>query len=395
MKTVLFSGVAAAGLLLAAAGASAADSGVTIAKTDASTALQPVAHGRKPGGSIRPGGHHVGFHPRPGFHGIPKHDIYRRPHRGFILPRYWAQPTFYLYNFRNYGLTQPSNGYHWSRYYDDAVLTDQRGYVQDYRSGMDWDANNYGGPDRTGDYHEPEYGPAMRPDRNAYEWGDDGNVAFASPDGSSYSYDGEWDGEYVDPQGRVFEGEWEGRVTRHDGDEGPGYPAPAARGDGAYTGPPDRRGYSGGYDVPRGYEGYERCLKSNGVTGSAIGAIIGGVAGNRIAGRGDRLGGTIIGAGIGGLAGAAIEKAMNKCKRHQPRHEEHRGGHTYPPQRHQGWQGGYYYYPQAPVVTVTVVPGASHTTTTVTEEVYYETVKTYPRKKVVRKWKPKPRCVCR
>ena len=357
------------------------------------------------------------YTPAPDFMEFPNTNVYRRPHRGFILPRYWVQPTFYLYNFRNYGLTQPSSGYYWSRYYDDAVLTNHRGYVQDYRSGIEWNADNYG-PDRTSDYREPDYGPAVRPDRNAYGWGDDGDVAFAAPDGSSYSYDGEWDGEYVDPHGRVFEGEWEGRVTRHDGVEGPGYPAPPARDDGAYTGPQDRkhsqgytgppdrkygqeytgppdRGYSGGYAVPHGYEGYERCLKSNGVTGGAIGAILGGIAGNRIAGRGDRLGGTILGVGLGGLAGVAIEKAMDKCKGYQPHYKGH--GRGIYPQQHQGWHGGYYYYPQAPMVTVTVIPGAAHTTTTVTEEVYYETVKTYPRKKAVRKWKPKPkaRCVCR
>lgn len=396
MKTVLFSGVAAAGLLLAASGASAADSGVAVAKADISQAMQLVDNGRKAGGGMKPG-HHVGFHPRPGFHGIPKHDVYRRPHRGFILPRYWVQPTFYLYNFRNYGLTQPSNGYQWSRYYDDAVLTDQRGYVQDYRSNIEWNAHNDGGPDRTGDYREPEYGPAMRPDRNAYDWNDDGNVAFAAPDGSSYSYDGEWDGEYVDPQGRVFEGEWEGRVTRHDGVDGPGAPAPHHAKPNAphHAGAPyPASHHEGGYAVPRGYEGYERCLKSNGVTGGAIGAILGGIAGNRIAGRGNRLGGSLLGAGLGGLAGVAIEKAMDKCKRYEPRYDESGHGHAYP--AHHGWQNGYYYYPQAPMVTVTVTPGASHTTTTVTEEVYYETVKTYPRKKAVRKWKPKPkaRCVC-
>lgn len=416
MKTMLFSGVAAAGLLLTASTADATDSGVALAKSDVATAMHLVANGRKMGGGMKPGmgmpkphigglnpgGHHIGFKPRPGFHGIPKNDVYRRPHRGFVLPRYWVQPTFYLSNFGSYGLSAPSNGHYWSRYYDDAVLTDNRGYVQDYRSDINWD----GGPDRTGDYREPEYGPSMQPDATAYNWNDD--VAFAAPDGSSYRYDGEWDGEYVDPQGRVFEGDWSGRVTRRDGAEAPGFPA--GRQDSVYTGPPERRysqeytgpperGYSDEYDVPRGYENYERCLKSNGLKGAAIGALFGGIAGNRIAGRGNRTGGSLIGAGVGGLLGVAAEKAQNKCGHHRPRHEPHPRGPYYPPQnyypQHHGWQGGYYYYPQAPMVTVTVAPGASHTTTTVTEEVYYETVKTY--RKPARKWKPKPkpRCICR
>jgi hypothetical protein len=477
MKTVLFSGLAAAAMLLASTGAGASDSWTPGNQASVSKAMGLVANGRKGGGmpNMGPGmGHGMGMPkpgmppmmggpkpgmppmmggpkpgmppmmggpkhgmppmahgPRPGMHGIPRNDTYRRPFRGFVMPRYWAQPSFYIPNYTIYGLTAPSRGYNWSRYYDDAVLLDQRGYVQDYRSGVNWSAGNTG---EGAYYDEPDYGPAMRPDRDAYEWGDNGSVAFAAPDGSSYSYDGQWEGEFVDPQGRVFEGEWEGTVTRHDGVAGPGYPAPAQRHAGAphpgnvtygsgderrynttygsgderrYStayGSGDERGYSGddeNYNVPRGYENYERCLKSSGLKGGAIGAIIGGVAGNRIAGRGDRLGGTLLGAGLGGLAGAAIEKATARCKRYEPRYEE-QGHAPYPPQghyppQHQGWHGGYYYYPQAPMVTVTVVPGASHTTTTVTEEVYYETVRTAPRKKAVRKWKPKPkpRCSCR
>jgi Ni/Co efflux regulator RcnB len=424
MKTVLFSGIAATAMLIATPGAVASDSW-SQSSPSAADAMQQTANGRKAGGNMgmpgmgmpkpsmphvggmphmggmKPGGHQAGFHPRPGFHGIPRTDVYRRPHRGFILPRYWVQPTFYLSNFGSYGLSAPSNGYYWSRYYDDAVLTDNRGYVQDYRSDIAWNE----GPDRTSDYREPEYGPSMRPDANAYNWNDNGDVAFAAPDGSSYSYDGEWDGEYVDPQGRVFEGEWEGTVTRHDGVKGAGYPAPAPN----HAVPSSAPHHSGApypepdyddarYDVPRGYENYERCLKSNGLKGAAIGALLGGVAGNRIAGRGNRTGGTLVGAGIGGLLGVAVEKASSKCSHHRPRAPHPQATYPYPhpqPSYGTGWQGGYYYYPQPVVTTITMAP-VTTTTTTVTEEVYYETVKTY-RKPAVRKWKPKPkpRCTCR
>lgn len=262
-----------------------------------------------------------------------------------------------------------------------------------------------------GHHARPEYSPAIRPDAQVYDWGDEGNVAFKAPDGSSYSYDGEWEGEFVDPQGRVFEGEWEGTVTRHNGaphpmsppdhphpkKAGAPYPPTAAYGSG------DERSYvynEENYRIPREYEPYERCLKSNGLKGAAIGAILGGFAGNRIAGRGDRLGGTILGAGVGGIAGAAIEKATDKCKRYEPRYGGHGRApypqgypHGYPQTYSYGWQGGYYYYPQQ---VVTVVHGAPVTTTTVTEEIHYETVRTAPRKRTIRKWKPKPkpRCVC-
>lgn len=243
---------------------------------------------------------------------------------------------------------------------------------------------------------EPEDEPVMQPDRTAYEWSENGQVAFAAPDGSEYSYDGKWDGEYVDSQGRVFEGDWSGRVTRRDGVSGPGYPAPEPRHlEEAPYPEPDYDDEDYDYDIPRGYENYERCLKDNGVTGAAIGALLGGFAGNRIAGRGDRLGGTLIGAGVGGLLGVAVEKASDKCRQFRP-HDDHRSraysnhGHT------QGWQGGYYYYPQpAPTVTVVTLAPVTTTTTTVTEEVYYERAAA-PRKRSIRKWKPKakPRCVC-
>lgn len=420
MNTFLFSGVAAVGLLMTGAPAVASSAVSAIGSAPTPSALIMAANGRKAGSSVAtPGRSNVNFRPRPGFHGIPQTDVYRRPYRGFILPSYWVQPTFYVSNFNRYGLSTPMRGYNWTRYYDDAVLTDSRGYVQDYRSGVNWNNQN----DRTSDYREADYGPAILPDGNAYSWNDDSNVSYAAPDGSSYSYDGNWQGNYVDPQGRVFEGEWEGRVTRQDGVAGTGYPAPRQ----AAPAPAPRRptagapegetyndvtyGYNAGdredyYTVPRGYENYERCLKSNGVTGAAIGALLGGVAGNRIAGRGNRTGGTLVGAGIGGLLGVAVEKANDKCRQYSPSanrspvysyaQPQQVYYYTQPQASGAPIQGGYYYYPQAMPAT-TFVTGAPYTTTTttVTEEVYYENVRAAPRKKVVRKAKPKPRCACR
>lgn len=70
---------------------------------------------------------------------------YRRPVRGFVLPGFWLQPSYYIPDYRSYGLPVPTAGYGWSRYYDDAVLTDQYGRVYDSRIGYDWD--RYGGYD--------------------------------------------------------------------------------------------------------------------------------------------------------------------------------------------------------------------------------------------------------
>ncbi|HAF42568.1 MAG TPA: hypothetical protein DCG90_12505 [Sphingobium sp.] len=136
---------------------------------------------------------------------------YRRPVHGYILPRYWISPAYYIANYGAYGLPAPAHGYGWSRYYDDAVMTDRYGRVYDYRSDVDWD--------------------------------------------------------------------------RHEG----GY-------DDRYPGPPRR---------------------DDGVGGAAIGAVVGGVAGNRIAGRGNRTAGTLIGAGVGAVAGMAIDKAEDG-PRHAP-----------------------------------------------------------------------------
>lgn len=64
---------------------------------------------------------------------------YRRPVRGWVLPSYWVAPGWYVGNWSTYGLPQPPYGYTWSRYYDDAVLIDQRGMVYDSVPGVAWD----------------------------------------------------------------------------------------------------------------------------------------------------------------------------------------------------------------------------------------------------------------
>lgn len=186
--------------------------------------------GGKPGGP-RPGGVHM---PRPGMNWNGGHrwgprqngrwyagwrapggwNGYQRPVYGYVLPRYWISPSYYIGNYGAYGLPVPAVGYGWSRYYDDAVMTDRYGRVYDSRSGVDWDRDD--------------------------------------------------DGYYDD------------RPRRDSGD---------------------------------------RSLRDNGVGGAAIGAVVGGVAGNRIAGRGNRTAGTLIGAGVGAVAGMAIDKAEDAPRR--------------------------------------------------------------------------------
>lgn len=84
------------------------------------------------------------------------------------------------------------------------------------------------------------------------------------------------------------------------------------------------RGYDRGYDrrYDRGYDrrsyrgndrryynnrNYRRC--DNGDGGTVIGAVAGGLLGNQVAGRGDRLLGTVLGGAVGAVAGRAIDRS--------------------------------------------------------------------------------------
>lgn len=71
----------------------------------------------------------------------------------------------------------------------------------------------------------------------------------------------------------------------------------------------DNRGYYGGN---RNYR-KQRCDKGTG--GTIIGAVVGGLAGREIAGRGNKTEGAIIGAAVGALGGRAIDKADSNCRR--------------------------------------------------------------------------------
>ncbi len=471
MKTLIYTGVATAALLVTAASVSASQSFSTSADSNLNTVLGGTVHGLKmPGAHPMPrmGGGHMprpkmgGHMPRPHVSGPMPHgpkmgghmprpnmprfmgghrapgglNAYRRPFRGYSLPSYWLNPGFSINNYAVYGLSRPSNGNYWSRYYDDAVLMNNRGYVYDSVPNVRWDSYQSGYAPQAG--YQPQYAPTIRPDAQAYNWGDDGYDPRQGSTRQAGTYEGEWNGGYVDPQGQTYRGEWEGAYTGQDGRRYEGTYRGTATGAPVYNGgstagaPYDngpvnyRDDNQGGYDTPRGYEGYERCLRTNGVAGGAIGGVIGAVAGSRIAGRGNRTAGTLIGGGLGALAGLGIEKATKKCDRYLPREEysppvasgypqpypqNYPQQQSYPqpayPQQNYpvqqgggyGWQGGYYYPQQAaaPVTTVTVTPGSSTTTTTTTEEVVYEDVYTSaPRKRVVRKYapRPRPRCGC-
>ena len=355
--------------------------------------------------------HHVGSFVRKGRVGYG--NGYRKPYRGFRLPQTYIQPSYFIGNFGYYGLRQPSFGYGWSRYYDDAVLTDRYGVVQDARYNVDWDRYNQG------------YDDGYRDGRATYDPGvftDDDRV-LSTPsayDGSQSTYQGDWDGAYRedgsyqgqwqgtyrDADGRVYEGEYsgtfigDGEMAPHWGSHAdqvsrPQQPVPY----------PDDRGFRDERAEELAY--LEQCKKSSGIGGAIVGGAIGAFAGNRIAGRGNRLGGSLIGGGLGAVAGAAIDQGTDRCRKLLKQHgydrQEARQYPDHPPVHHRrpqppqtypaypsGWNGQYgpaYYYPQAqPMVTTIVIQSAPVTTTTTTTYIEEEVVYSKPTYK--KKWKP-------
>lgn len=66
--------------------------------------------------------------------------------------------------------------------------------------------------------------------------------------------------------------------------------------------------------VWRGNDGRYYCRRDNGTTGLIIGAGVGALAGNQIAGNGDRTLGTILGGVLGGALGREIDKGDIQCR---------------------------------------------------------------------------------
>ena len=64
----------------------------------------------------------------------------------------------------------------------------------------------------------------------------------------------------------------------------------------------------------RGDDGRYYCKLDDGTTGLIIGAAVGGLAGNELAGRGDRTLGAILGAAGGALLGREIDRSNYRCK---------------------------------------------------------------------------------
>jgi len=370
------------------------------------------------------GNRHASSYVRRGRMGYDRN--YRKPHRGFRLPRTYVQPSYFIGNFGYYGLSQPNYGYGWSRYYDDAVLTDRYGVVQDARYNVDWDRYNQGYHDGYRDgYAAYDPGVLTGDDRvvatpRAYKHGD--QSTYQGDWQGSYredgSYQGEWQGTYRDADGHIYQGEYSGTFIG-DGNMAPHWSSDDETRSGQHAYYPADRGYDDQRAEELAY--LERCKKSSGIGGALVGGAIGALAGNRIAGSGNRLAGSLIGGGVGAVAGAAIDQGTDRCRKllkqygydqQASRHQDYRRDH--PPVQHHarqphatypsGWNGYYspgYYYPQAqqPMITTIVVQSTPVTTTTTTtyieEEVVYSKPKHKKRWKPAAKkvWKPAPKAV--
>lgn len=321
-----------------------------------------MRHGPGPNGARHWGGQYEG-HWIGGMRAPGGWTQYRRPYRGYGLPAYWLSSGFRIGDWGDYGLYQPPVGYNWSRYYDDAVLLDNRGSVYDTVGGIDW--NRY-------DLDEAQGGRIDAYAANADE--------YRATAGAGYAYP---------PQG-------------------------------GYAGQPGGYATHDGYSSERG--GYPPSPRSNGVGGALIGGAAGGIAGGLIAGRHDKVGGALIGAGAGALAGYAIDRSVNRRPRDYPQYGPGAGypapgygprfgypsqgmGYGRPPIIHtdggtvvttstgDGYGNGY--YSGGSVTTVTVSSTPIVTTTT---EVFEDDV-TYKRRAAHRAYRKhvwrRPVCYCR
>lgn len=114
---------------------------------------------------------------RPGWWG----GSYQLPVRGYILPSFWMGAPYAVSDWAGYGFTEPGRGRHWVRYYNDAVLVDERGLIHESVHDVPWGRYTHGPvPAYVGD------APDARPGYGAgYDYGYDDEVTWSG--GSSRS----------------------------------------------------------------------------------------------------------------------------------------------------------------------------------------------------------------
>ncbi len=313
---------------------------------------------------------------------------YRRPFVGFALPSYWVNPAFYLSNYGTYGFSRPSAGYGWSRYYDDAVMTDRYGRVQDYVPNVQWDrydryddvaynedySDSYGYRDDRG-YDDRRYNDGRAQGRDR-----DGGLGGAIVGGAVGAIAGSAIGGRGDRTAGALIGGGLGALAGAAIDvndrSGRGYKPKKIR--------HSKRSHGNGRDLDYDY-GYDR---QSGVTQN--GQWEGQWTGRWNEGPTQTWEGTYEGSGPH-WQGGNTRPYPNQGYPSQGRPMVVQPGGNYVYR-----QPGYGYGGETVTVTIQSQPVVT-TTTTVTEEVVYASVA--PRKRYVarkvHKPRPKPRCVCR
>ena len=335
---------------------------------------------------------------------------YRRPFVGYVLPRYWVQPSFYLGNYTSYGFAQPSYGYGWSRYYDDAVLTDRYGRVQDYVPGVNWD--RYDAYQDGGNYGGGNYGYA-EDYRDSYGYADGGYRDDRRYDDRKRGVSGAGAaviggvlgagvGGLVTKKGSHTEGAIIGGVL--------GAATGAAV---ASSSNKKRKRYAERYDDYRGQPVYQGGYGQGGYGSGSMPYDYGSVTGSDQSASGGQWAGTWTGSYNGGptqvwsgqYQGDYDGVSGGTTTMAQPHWGAQHGSYPAPmPQPSYHHQGGTMSHhggvihtgPGITTVTVQSQPVVTTTTTEIIEEVVYTTPvrKRYAPKRVVRA-KPKPRCVCK
>lgn len=183
-----------AAVAVAAGMPAAAQAGEAPRHMRAGTSLQtpinhaPMRHDDPPGA----------FNDYPGYRMVP---------RGSMLPRDWHAPRYGISDHGTYGFDRPPAGSRWVRYYDDALLVDRYGRVQDGRYGMDfdrygdgWDYDDRGIPAHPGDLDDDpkdrDYAYRERMERHGGDLDYDRDYPYEHPyggrgqNGQAYGYGG-------------------------------------------------------------------------------------------------------------------------------------------------------------------------------------------------------------
>jgi hypothetical protein len=144
---------------------------------------------------------------------------YHRPSYGYQLPSEWVAPDHFIADYESHGLSRPASGFGWSRYYDDAVLTDQWGRVYDWRDDVNWADRDerYSGDRGRGRWDNEGHGDSDyrdgHPDRDG-DYRRDGRGG-GKTHGKKYDYRGRWTGSWNGGPVQSYNGEWHGSVHPH------------------------------------------------------------------------------------------------------------------------------------------------------------------------------------